>query len=349
MRNDQNPDQFDLVREGARRDGVEIAVYKPHFPAGSGAERRAERRVAGFLALSTISALAALAVYLFWPWEYQQGPLFDEIASFSDWNLSKLYTPFLGLTMALALFGFGGAIVSWAKNVLPEEVSIQERHDGGSAEDEKSFTAATLSNMLSETQITRRPLLKRALLGALLPLGGVLTIPIIGGLVKDPHKGEPLLRTGFRKGVRLILEDGTPVRPEHVSAGGFLTVFPDIPGGTTNRYASSPTLLFHLRPADAAHAKGSAKTPDGNWGPYYAYSKICTHAGCPPSLYEQQTHRLLCPCHQSQFDVVDGCRPIFGPAARPLPQLPITVDSEGYFVATSDYREPVGPSFWERA
>jgi ubiquinol-cytochrome c reductase iron-sulfur subunit len=85
---------------------------------------------------------------------------------------------------------------------------------------------------------------------------------------------------------------------------------------------------------------------DFGYGDYVAYSKICTHAGCPVSLYEQETSRILCPCHQSQFDVTQGAKPVFGPATRSLPQLPIRVDEEGYFVARSDFREPVGPSFW---
>ena len=70
--------------------------------------------------------------------------------------------------------------------------------------------------------------------------------------------------------------------------------------------------------------------------------------GCPVALYEQQTHHLLCPCHQSTFDVADGAKVVFGPAKRPLPQLPIAVDDEGYLIAQSDFDEPVGPSYWER-
>jgi ubiquinol-cytochrome c reductase iron-sulfur subunit len=66
------------------------------------------------------------------------------------------------------------------------------------------------------------------------------------------------------------------------------------------------------------------------------------------ALYEQQTHHLLCPCHQSTFDVTEHAKVIFGPAKRPLPQLPITVDAEGYLVAQRDFTEPIGPSFWER-
>jgi ubiquinol-cytochrome c reductase iron-sulfur subunit len=105
-------------------------------------------------------------------------------------------------------------------------------------------------------------------------------------------------------------------------------------------------MLIRLRPSDRVHQRPGHS--GYHYGDYYAYSKICTHAGCPVSLYEQQDHRLLCPCHQSQFDVLDACRPIFGPASRSLPQLPIGVDDEGYFIAKSDYTEAVGPAFWER-
>jgi ubiquinol-cytochrome c reductase iron-sulfur subunit len=84
------------------------------------------------------------------------------------------------------------------------------------------------------------------------------------------------------------------------------------------------------------------------WNNFVAYSKICTHAGCPASLYEQQTNRLLCPCHQSQFLITDNAKPIFGPATRRLPMLPITVDAEGYLVAKRDFGVAVGPAFWER-
>ena len=79
-----------------------------------------------------------------------------------------------------------------------------------------------------------------------------------------------------------------------------------------------------------------------------AYSKICTHVGCPVGLYQADTHELLCPCHQSTFDVLDGARPRFGPATRSLPQLPLAVDGDGFLTAQSDFTEPVGPGFWNR-
>jgi len=83
-------------------------------------------------------------------------------------------------------------------------------------------------------------------------------------------------------------------------------------------------------------------------GGYVAFSKVCTHAGCPVGLYRSTNHELLCPCHQSTFDVLDGCRPVFGPAARSLPQLPLAVNTDGYLIAQSDFTEPVGPGYWNR-
>jgi ubiquinol-cytochrome c reductase iron-sulfur subunit len=108
--------------------------------------------------------------------------------------------------------------------------------------------------------------------------------------------------------------------------------------------------LIHLREEDAQELRGQLlpANRDSLAGNLVAYSKICTHAGCPASLYEQQTNRLLCPCHQSQFSIVANARPIFGPATRHLPMLPIMVDEDGFLAAKSDYKEPVGPGFWER-
>src|SRR4029453_11407975 len=110
--------------------------------------------------------------------------------------------------------------------------------------------------------------------------------------------------------------------------GGQMTVYPGVPGGATNEHADSPTLLIHLRQEDAAEALNNAidRNHGSQWGNFVAYSKICTHAGCPASLYEQQTNRLLCPCHQSQFKISDNPRPIFRPASRRLPQLPIELE-----------------------
>jgi ubiquinol-cytochrome c reductase iron-sulfur subunit len=270
----------------------------------------------------------------------------------------------LGITMAISLFGLGFAILAWAKKLLPHEVSVQRRHDGGSPPDEQKITGQTIMFVGEELGggLQRRPLLKGAVLLGAAPLGLVVAAPFIGGLIEDPHKDSPpfMFSTGFNpafndgKPVRLTREDGTPIRAEDVSTGGQMTVFPGIPGGATNEWADSPTLLIHLRPDDAAVARAASDSDKVNkgsmWGDYVAYSKICTHAGCPASLYEQQTNRLLCPCHQSQFLIINNAQPIFGPATRRLPMLPLGVDDEGFFVAKSDYppSEPIGPDFWER-
>ncbi len=332
-------DPFELVREGARRDGVQILHYRPAFPVpGTKQEKRVERTVAAWLLLTGLSATAFIVLYVAWPWEYEPGAGPD-----------KLYTPLLGLTMGLALVGLGMAVVAWAKRLLPEEVSVQDRHDGGSPSDERTLTAASITHMVDkEIGIKRRPLLKAALAAGMLPVGAMAVVPL-GALVKDPHTGRPFFHTGWAEGVRLVRYDGTPIEPGQISPGGLETVFPGIPEGNRNVHADSPTLLIRLRPEDAPTVRKVPGYEDANWNEYYAYSKICTHAGCPASLYEQETKRLLCPCHQSQFDVIDGCRPIFGPATRRLPQLGITVDRDGYFVAQSDYKVAVGPAFWERS
>jgi ubiquinol-cytochrome c reductase iron-sulfur subunit len=336
--NDESLSQFDLVREAARRDGVEIVHYAPRFPVrGTKAERRVERRIAALLALAGISGLAFLVIYSVWPFHYELGA-----------NQAKWFTPLLGISLGLALFGIGAGIIVWAKHLLPAEVAVQDRHDGASPEDERKLTAATLLSAYEETGIRRRPLLKGALAFGAAPLGIAVLAPFIGGMIKKP--GNALFETGFGPGVHLVRHDGSKIRPADIKPGGIETVFPGIPGGATNQHADSPTLLIHLREDEAkkaiAHSrKGYENAHAGN---FFAYSKICTHAGCPASLYEQQTNRLLCPCHQSQFDVLDGCRPVFGPATRSLPQLMITLDDDGYFVSQRDYTLAIGPAFWER-
>jgi ubiquinol-cytochrome c reductase iron-sulfur subunit len=342
--------RFEIVKEGARRDEIEIVTYESQFPGpNSKAEKRVVRNIAFLFMLSGLAGLAFLVAYIWWPWHFKLGD-----------TINDYYTPVLGITLAISLFSLGLAILSWAKKLLPHEVSIQQRHDAPSSPDEQLITGQTMLYVVDELGVQRRPLLKGAIALGLAPFGLAVAAPLIGGLIENPHKGAepPLFRTGFNpvpngnQPVRLTREDGTPIRPEDVSVAGQMTVFPGIPGGATNEYADSPTLLIHLREDDAAVAHKNSDNDHVNKGAMYrtyvAYSKICTHAGCPASLYEQETNRLLCPCHQSQFLITDNARPIFGPASRRLPMLPLTVDAEGYFVAASDYRETVGPDFWER-
>lgn len=323
--------QMDWVKEGAALDGVEIVHYRKRYVvSGTKMERRAERKVAFWLFVAFIGGAGYLLTTIFWPWEFK-----------SDEGLNFLFTPLLGICMTLGLGGLGIAIIGYAKWLLPDEESVQERHDGPSDEVDRISTGATIMEMAEATELPRRKLIKRTL--GLSVLGvGALTIAPLGGLIKKP--GRALYTTPWKAGSRLLREDGTPVKPADIKPGGLETVYPDVPHAVLR--SDAPTLLIRLRPdADVKVRKGRE---DFHHGDYYAYSKVCTHAGCPVGLFEQQTNRLLCPCHQSQFEVLDGCRPVFGPASRSLPQLHIDVDDEGYFIAKGDYSEPVGPAFWER-
>ncbi|AVT39458.1 ubiquinol-cytochrome c reductase iron-sulfur subunit [Plantactinospora sp. BB1] len=336
--------RFDIVREGARRDDIEIVHYEAQFPVpGTKAERRLTRTITLMFLLVGVLATAFLAIYIWWPWTFE-----------SQDGLGVLYTPLLGITLGLALLLIGFGLLAWGKKLLPKEVSIQGRHDEHVTDDERKLTGNTMLYLADEMGVRRRPLLGISLLAGLAPVGAVAAAPLIGGMIEQPHKNNQMFTTGWKpqdgRRIHLTHHDGTPIRPEDISPGGMLTVYPGIEGGATNKWADSPVLLFHLRERDAADAKAANvrdNKPNFMWGNYIAYSKICTHAGCPASLYEQQTNRLLCPCHQSQFLITDNARPVFGPANRRLPQLPLDVEG-GFFVAKSDFTETVGPDFWER-
>jgi ubiquinol-cytochrome c reductase iron-sulfur subunit len=353
--------RFDLVKEGARRDGVEIVHYEPRFPVpGTDREQRIVRTISLLFLLAGLFGMIFVVAYIWWPWTYKAGS-----------NAGKLYTPVLGASLGLALLFVGVAMIAWGKKLLPEEIAVQDRHDGPSHPTERKLTGETMLNMVDELGVKRRPVLAAAAVLGLAPLGIIAAEPLIGAFIENPHKKDDnwLMHTGWDpalnggKPVAVVREDGTKIRPEDVSVGGQMTVFPgifDAQGefvGASNDFADSPTLLIRLRVADAAvlhanlsHVKLNTVGVDGGpnvWGEFVAYSKICTHAGCPASLYEQQTNRLLCPCHQSQFNILDNARPVFGPATRRLPMLPLTV-IDGFFYAAGDYQVPVGPGFWER-
>ena len=150
------------------------------------------------------------------------------------------------------------------------------------------------------------------------------------------------IRQLVTRGARLVREDGTLVRAGDLEIGSIVTVFPE--GFVAD--AASQTLLLRLRPDSLQAAPDRA-----DWSPqgYVAFSKVCTHAGCPVGLYRQSSYELLCPCHQSTFKVLEQAKPVSGPATRSLPQLPLEIAQDGYLRAQSDYREAVGPGFWDRA
>jgi ubiquinol-cytochrome c reductase iron-sulfur subunit len=188
--------------------------------------------------------------------------------------------------------------------------------------------------------IARRVVIAKAMGFGGAIFGVVALFPLIRSLGPLPKKS--LYSTKWRKGSALTTSDGRRVHVDDVLVGGIVTVFPENDVGS----AISQTVLIHAQRGGAIVTKPGRESwaPDG----YIAFSKVCTHAGCPVGLYEQKTQRLLCPCHQSLFDIYTGATPIFGPAPRPLAQLPLLIDSEGFLRAQGDYDEPIGPGFWER-
>jgi ubiquinol-cytochrome c reductase iron-sulfur subunit len=341
---DYTPEQLaamsrsELDALGAGYDGVRVLHVDPGPAPGSTTERRAVRQVGILFVLAGLFALAFLVIYAgsgwFLPdWHFEVGNGF--------WD--ALFTPLLGTFLGLSLFCVGAGLVVFTKKLLPHETAVQEKHD--SSHLERVTAGATLVQGYHNSGLGRRKLIT----GGLAFGGGLMTLAILaplGGLLRNPNTGNPLGTTSWGEGVRLLRDDGTPVRPGDQEPGSLETVFPAVPGG--NRESDAATMLIRLRPAQLDNDRPRTGQEDFGYGDYVAYSKICTHAGCPVSLYEQETSRILCPCHQSQFDVTQGAKPVFGPATRSLPQLPITVDDEGFFVARSDYIEAVGPTYWNR-
>ncbi len=348
----QVPDQAEratMSREelgnlGMALDGVELAEYGERYVPGSPADKRAERQVARWFLLAGLFAFVFIVAFIWWPHEWQP-------ASSSGQLSYALYTPIIGATLGATILFFGIGVVALAKKIMPHEVAIQQRHIGMSDPIDRQTLAAQVLDTGDKAGIKRRGILKGSLLLAGGGLGLAAVVPVLGGFIKSPWaEGDksPLWVTPWAPAadgtkVRLVQIDGTPIRPSDLEAGSMSTVFPGVEGGA--KASDAAVMLFRLRADSEVRIRTGQQ--GFQFGDYYAYSKICTHVGCPVSLYEQQTGRVLCPCHQSQFNVYEGAFPVFGPATRPLPQLPIELDNEGYFVATRDFVEAVGPGFWE--
>lgn len=381
----------ELARLGAELDDVTIAYRKERFPIENDpAEKRAATGVAVWLALSVVLGLAFAAIYLFYPWQYRGH------GEEGLW-IYTIYTPLLGLTLGGCIITLGVGAVKFTKRFIPEEISVQRRHDGPSDEVDQKTIVALLNDSWQTSTLGRRSAIK-GLLGTGAVLAGIGMILPFGGMIKNPWKPRhevdvtgdgTLWTTGWtlvEKGEKVYLGRDTGaiaeetshgystkgvsrlvrLRPEDLAAGSMETVFPlpeeDVNDG--DRYSAdadvyeahmhsihgsrNSVMLIRLRAQDTARATLREGQEDFHYGDYFAYSKICTHIGCPTSLYEQQTNRILCPCHQSQFDALQYGKPVFGPAARALPELPISVDEEGFMYAKGNFIEPVGPAFWER-
>jgi ubiquinol-cytochrome c reductase iron-sulfur subunit len=313
-------------------------------------DTRHEREVATCFVVTTIAALALAGVYIAGGQPQAEGAL-----------------------LAVALLALGAGLVVWGSTLIPhDEVTGPRGHDeeldedldddrgpdevggeaggeaggkGGEAGDhaaERAEQAEVRRDVAGSFERGAGPIGRRSFLGKLLALAGgalgfALVFPV-RSLGPDPERA--LKRTSWRPGSRVVTEDGTPVKVADLGLDSVLTVFPE---GATEAEDSQVILINvgnRLRPR---HGRA-------DWAPQgvVAYSKICTHAGCPVGLYRRTSHELLCPCHQSTFDVLDGCRPVFGPATRSLPQLPLAVNEAGELVARRDFTEAVGPAYWSR-
>ncbi len=374
-------DSDELLKLGGKLDGVEIVDYPTPWPVeDTRAERRAERLVAFWFALSALAGIAFVVVLAtpwpksFWDWTYRA-------PGEPGYTAYSLYTPALGLTLGLAILGLGIGVILYTKKFVPGETAVQERGDNlgeGSAEVDRATIMAHLADAGNRSTIARRSLIKRSAIAGAGALGLAAAALPVASFIKDPWKNtdtkESLWHTGWKPNfpgekVYLRRNSGKPIKVEHgeqteiplvkvgdLDAGAMETVFPFRESERNDEEAlahaltriDNPVMLIRLRPTDAAQVVKRQGQEDFNFGDYYAYTKICSHVGCPTSLYEQRTNRILCPCHQSQFDALHYAKPIFGPATRPLAQLPITVDEEGYLVARGDFIEAIGPAFWER-
>jgi len=302
------------------------------------ADRRNERGVSLLFYLSLVFSVLAITAYF-------AVPIVPD-----DPTSVRLNNLFLGLAIAGALLSIGVATVHWSKALMDNHESIEQRHPTRGTEATRARAIEVFQLGDKESGFGRRALLRNSLIGALIavPLPAIFLFRDLAPKSNDP--AGMLSNTLWKKGVRLARDpSGTPIKAADVTLGSAFHVIPeDLPGAENylEEKAKAAVLLMRLNPEDL-HPDPPERASWAYNG-IVAYSKICTHVGCPVALYEQQTHHLLCPCHQSQFDITHQAAVIFGPAKRPLPQLPITVDSEGYLVAQSDFHEPVGPSFWER-
>lgn len=245
----------------------------------------------------------------------------------------------LGGTLGLGLFFFGVGLVSWGKYLMPRGPFEEPRALMAVEPEERELFVADFASR-GKVAVRRRGFLVKAMAAAGGVFGIVALFPLLRSLGPLPKKS--LETTKWRKGSYLTSIDGRRMKVSDVDVGGIVTVFPEDDLGS----AISQTVLIHVQAVTDIVTMPGRET----WGPqgFAAFSKVCTHAGCPVGLYEELTQQLLCPCHQSMFDVRKGAIPIFGPAPRPLAQLPLYVDSKGHLRAQKGYDEPIGPGYWTR-
>jgi ubiquinol-cytochrome c reductase iron-sulfur subunit len=318
------------------------SVAPQHAPRATdinpASEKRAEQQIAILFGLSGVGSVLLIYSYIFLAKD-----VFIFIPIMGNQNAQQLG---IGIGMAMSLFFIGIAAIHWAKTLMPDKEIVNQRHEFRSSDEDREELIKTVKEGVAGVQLGRRKLIKRSL-GAAIGLFALPPVLLLRDLGPLPKK--QLETTNWKAGTRLLTDPGNrPILASDLEVGAVVQVLPAVEHEDErplSDIAKDPVLLIRLRPQDfQLTPEKFAMTHEG----IIAFSKICSHMGCAVALYEQQTKHLLCPCHQSTFDVTRGAKVIFGPAARPLPQLDITVDAEGYLVARAAFNEAVGPSFWER-
>ena len=299
------------------------------------AAKNSERIVVAIFVLSILASIGGVVAYAIIP------------VGTTQWDI-RMSNLFLGLGLGVGALGIGVAAVHWAKSLMRDEEMVEERHPLAGDDETRAGALAELEAGIADTNIRRRPLLQGALVGALALAPLPFLVSLVGNLGGDWNVGK-FRHTIWREGTRLAKDPtGEPIRAADVTIGSVFHVIPEGLHDEEDYFEEKAKAVVLLVRLDPRVLKERPERENWSYEGIVAYSKICTHVGCPVALYEQQTHHLLCPCHQSTFDITDEAKVVFGPAKRALPQLPITVDDEGYLVARGDFAEPVGPSYWER-
>jgi ubiquinol-cytochrome c reductase iron-sulfur subunit len=306
----------------------------PAGPDNPARAKTAERVIAAFFILSMLASIGFIAAYV--------GLEVHSVDATLRSNLA------LGVSMSVAFMAMGVGATIWVRNVMPDVEQVEERHPLAATEEEREAFAKTFTEGAEASGFVKRPLLRRTLIAASVPLA---IAPLVVLRDMGPLPGTSLRHTVWRRGMRMVVYGpNTPLRAADFSIPGqMITVAPEGYSENQDVLAKAVTIIIKLAPGELVPNTPNKPGTIMNWtvDDIVAYSKICTHVGCPVALYEQTTHHILCPCHQSTFDATNGAQVLFGPAPRPLPQLPIGVDSQGFLIATSDFHEPVGPAFWE--
>ncbi len=309
------------------------------------AHARAVRQVAIMFMLSVVMVILFIVAFIAIPR--------DAVITLPYIGAISALNAALGVTFGLAIFLIGAGAIHWAKKLMNDVEVVQERHDMKTDDDDTAVAADIYQVGKESSGFAKYPIIRRTMIAAM----ALLPIPFLVSLrdlwVTPPGvttPSEELLVTLWKPGMRLVTDiTYQPVKADEIPVGGLVNVVPaDLPlveeeEGNLNARAKAAAIVVRMTPEEIQSQQGDGWDYQG----ILAFSKICTHVGCPISLYQQRTHELLCPCHQSTFNLSDSANVVFGPAARRMPQLPITVDDEGYLVAVSDFKEPVGPSFWE--